>query len=97
MSLTTHLSPDERDALAKAGEEALNLCLGRFVAEERAAFWHAIRCCYVQSPKPAPKAPQMPAGVPVTAPEALPLPDLAALPDPAAIPAPHVIQAAADL
>ncbi|WP_407518567.1 hypothetical protein [Methylobacterium oryzisoli] len=87
MSTTTHLSPDERDALARAGEEALNLCLGRFLAEERAAFWHAIRRCYVQAPKPAPSPAE----------EEDALPDLAALPIPAAIPAPHVIQAAAEL
>ncbi len=89
MSTTTYLSPDERDALARAGEEALNLCLGRFLVEERTAFWHAIRRCYVQAPKPAPR--------PAEEGEAPPLPDLAALPIPAAIPAPHVIQAAADL
>ncbi|MFE1600779.1 hypothetical protein [Methylobacterium sp. ID0610] len=54
MPHTTHLSPDEVDAYARAGEEALNRCLGRVRAEDQAAFWHAIRRCYVQSPASLP-------------------------------------------
>ncbi|ACA16763.1 hypothetical protein M446_2303 [Methylobacterium sp. 4-46] len=54
MPTTTHLSPDDVEACARAGEEALNLRLSDLGPEARAAFWHAIRRCYVQSPSPAP-------------------------------------------
>ncbi|MGY2052298.1 hypothetical protein [Methylobacterium sp. JK268] len=54
MTMTTHLSPDEVEAYALAGEEALNVSLGRQLPEMQAAFWHAIQCCYVRSPSPIP-------------------------------------------
>ncbi|ACL55346.1 hypothetical protein [Methylobacterium nodulans] len=56
MPNATYLTPDEVEAYARAGEEALKLCLRRHLAEEQAAFWHAIRLCYGQSLSPLPAA-----------------------------------------